>query len=180
MTVRKALPEVDFIGVCSHLERGTQRDVDTWSCTRGHQLCPRGNSIDSDHGDGGTDVGVYHNLDRTLVCQRLGNSSPRGREQSQEDKEKLPAWNLDTCQLVKCFRESKHTCCAHNQRHAYRDQGHHIQELTAEGQRRGWWAVRVVCRRSSSRRSASTGHRVKQLRAISTYVLGRFFPGEEN
>jgi hypothetical protein len=38
----------------------------------------------------------------------------------------------------------------------------------------------VVCRRSSSRRSACTGHRVKQLRAISTYVFGSFFPGEEN
>jgi hypothetical protein len=137
-------PEVNLIAVHSHLKRGAQCGVGALCVTRSHQLCPRGNSIDSSHGGGGIDVGVHRNLDRTLVRQRLGNSSPRGREQSQEDKEKLTAWNLDAFQPVKCFGDSKRTSYAHNQRRAYQDQGHDVQKFAA-GQRRGWWLVEEDC-----------------------------------
>jgi hypothetical protein len=56
-----------------------------------------------------------------------------------------------------------------------------VQDFTAEGQLRGWrWrrTVRVACRRR--RRSACTGHCVKQLRAVPTHVFGDIFSGEEN
>jgi hypothetical protein len=53
-------------------------------------------------------------LDGILVREHLGNSSPGGREQSQEGEEKLPAWGPRNCQLIMCVGESKRTRCAHN------------------------------------------------------------------
>jgi hypothetical protein len=128
-------------------------------------------------GGGGGGIGGNCNLDRTLIHQRLGSSSPRGREQSQKDEEQLFAWNLEADQLVESFVESKCTSYAHNQRYAYQDQGHDVQEFAAEGQRRGWWRrnFKVVCRRS-----ACSGYCDNQFRAVVPHVFGEIILGEEN